>query len=90
MGKKKGSNSPALTEAQKLQAKKDAFTRVVPQRVDNAIKAIRLVSQCASPNYSSTDIQKQAIIVAIENEVKLLKEFFKGNGKQSGGFKLPD
>jgi len=90
MGKKKNTTTSVKTEAQKLQDKKDAFTRVVPQRVDNAIKAIRLVRQCASVNYSASDEQKRAVITAISNEVKELTEAFQGNFKTSGGFSLPD
>ena len=89
MAKKKNSSKVGLTEAQKLQAKKDAFTRVVPQRVNNAIKAIRLVKQCASANYVSSDEQKRAVFTAIENEVRELKEAFQGNVKAAGGFALP-
>lgn len=90
MGKKKSSTTPVRTEAQKLQDKKDAFTRVVPQRVNNAIKAIRLIKQCASANYSSSDAQKRAVYTAIQNEVKELVEAFQGNVKAAGGFSLPD
>lgn len=89
MAKKKNSTKPSMTEAQKLQAKKDAFTRVVPQRVNNAIKAIRLVKQCASANYVSSDEQKRAVYTAIQNEVKELVEAFQGNIKAAGGFTLP-
>jgi len=89
MAKKKDVQTKPLTEAEKVQAKKEAFTRVVPQRVNNAIKAIRLVKQCGSANYLSTDEQKRAVTTAIMNEVKELEAALAGNAPSTGGFKLP-
>lgn len=89
MAKKKQETGKVLTEAEKLQAKKDAFIRVVPQRVNNAIKAIRLVRQCASVNYISSDEQKRAIVLALTNEVKELTASFEGKAQAAGGFALP-
>ena len=89
MVKKKQETDKVLTEAEKLQAKRDAFTRVVPQRVNNAIKAIRLVKQCGSANYVSTDVQKRAVVTVIMNEVKELEATLEGNAPSTGGFKLP-
>jgi hypothetical protein len=89
MAKSKSKNKPEQTEAEKLQAKKDLFARVVPTRVNNAVKAIRLVKQCASNSYSATQEQKNAVVTAIMNEVTELKEAFEGNAKAAGGFTLP-
>lgn len=89
MAKKSASTTKPKTEAEKLQEKKDAFMRVVPQRVNNAVKAIRLVKQCASANYVSSDEQKRAVILAIKNEARELEEAFQGNVKSAGGFVLP-
>ena len=89
MSKKAVIEQPVLTDVDKVQAKKEAFIRVVPQRVNNAIKAIRLVRQCASVNYSSSDEQKRAIVLALTNEVKELTASFEGKALAFGGFALP-
>jgi len=89
MPKKSKNATVPKTEAEKLQDKRDAFTRVVPQRVNNAIKAMRLVKQCASANYVATDAQKRAVMTAINNEAKEVTEAFQGNVKAVGGFSLP-
>lgn len=89
MAKKKEEVEKGLTDAEKVQAKKEAFIRVVPQRVNNAIKAIRLVRQCSSINYVSSDEQKKAICIAISNEVKELVSCFEGKAQAVGGFALP-
>ena len=89
MVKKAAIEQPVVTEVEKVQAKKEAFVRVVPQRVNNAIKAIRLVRQCASSNYVSSDEQKKAICIAISNEVKELVSCFEGKAQAVGGFALP-
>jgi hypothetical protein len=90
MSKKPKSTKPQMSEAEKLQAKKDAFVRVITPRMNNAIKAIRLVKQCASANYVSSDVQKRAVYTAINNEAKELMEAFQGNVKAAGGFTLPE
>lgn len=90
MAKKTEKPKKEMTEAEKQQEKKDLFARTVPTRVNNAIKHIRLVKQCASNNYASSPEQKRAVVTAITTAVDELKEAFAGNLKSSGGFSLPE
>jgi hypothetical protein len=65
-------NKVVLTEsakAEKLQAKKDAFVRVVTPRVNKACKAISLVANCATSNYSYISEQAAAITAALQRAV---------------------
>lgn len=90
MAKAKAAGAKVMTEAEKIASKKDAFMRVVPNRVNNAVKALRLVRQCSSSNYLSSDEQKRAILTAIGAEVKELEASFAGKASSGGGFVLPD
>lgn len=89
MGKASKGNKPELTPAQKLQEKKDAFARVATGRVNKAIKAINLVSLCASNNYSYTPEQGRAVVQAVKAATEQLEKAFSGEVVAGGGFSLP-
>lgn len=58
-----------MLQAEKLQAKRDAFMRVVTPRVNKACKAIRLVGNCAAANYIYSPEQAAAITAALQRSV---------------------
>jgi len=89
MAKKNGTNKPPLTEAQKKQVKRDNFTRVLPPRMDKALKAIRMVGDCTLPSYSYTTEQAQAVIKELQKAVDVVSQRFAGVPGKSGGFTLP-
>lgn len=89
MAKKQDSNKPVLTEAQKKQVKVDNFARVLPPRMDKALKAIRMVGDCTLPSYLYTTEQSQAVVDKLFAAVNEVKERFSGVQGKSTGFKLP-
>jgi len=90
MAKKSDSTKPELTEAQKVQAKKDAFARVVGPRVTKAVKAIELVGSCATKAYTYNIGQTDAIVSALQAAVNNVKDRYAGKAGSDGGFKLPN
>ena len=90
MPPKKNSNKPELTEAQKQQVKRDNFARVLPKRMDKALKAIRMVGDCTLPSYLYTEEQGKAVADGLQASVDGVKSRFSGKPGKSGGFTLPD
>ena len=89
MAKKGNSNKPELTEAQKLQVKKANFARVLPSRMDKALKAIRMVGDCTNPSYSYTKEDAKAVTDKLLEAVTEVEKRFSGVQGKSGGFELP-
>lgn len=89
MSKKPNSNKPELSDAQKLQVKRDNFARVLPKRMDKALKAIRMVGDCTNPTYLYTEKQSTAIVAKLQAAVDDVTARFAGEQGKSGGFELP-
>ena len=89
MGKQRANNKQPLTEAQKLQVKKDNFMRVLPPRMNKALKAIRMVGDCTLASYSYTPDQAKIIVENLHLAVNQVKDKFEGIQGKSGGFTLP-
>jgi len=89
MAKKTGNSTTPLTEAQKKQAKVDNFARVLPPRMDKAIKAIRMVGDCTNPTYSYTEEQAVAVTKELKAAVDNVTKRFAGEAGKTGGFELP-
>jgi len=89
MGKKRNSTTPELTDAQKKQVKVDNFARVLPTRMDKALKAIGLVGDCTLPSYSYTPQQAEAVMNTLQKAVIAVQKRFSGEQGKSGGFTLP-
>lgn len=89
MANKKGSTKPALTDAQKLQVRRDNFLRVLPPRMDKALKAIRMVGDCTLPTYSYDSKQSKSIVDGLQAAVDGVASRFSGEPGKSGGFQLP-
>ena len=70
--------------------KRDKFVNLAEKRVNNAIKAIKIVgnlSNRSSYEYSDRDVQK--IVSALRQEIQVLQQrFAAGGSKPSNGFKL--
>lgn len=70
--------------------KRDKFVNLAEKRVNNAIKAIKIVgnlSNRSSYEYSDRDVQK--IVSALRQEIQVLQQrFAAGGSKPSSGFKL--
>lgn len=89
MGKARNTNAPALSDAQKKQVRRDNFARVLPKRMDKALKAIRMVGDCTNPTYAHTDEQGNAIVNKLRAAVDEVEARFGGVQGKSGGFQLP-
>jgi len=90
MAKATTSNKPTLTDAQKLQVKRDNFARVLPKRMDKALKAIRMVGDCTLPTYSYNGKQAEAVVGVLQAALDGVKSRFAGEPGKSGGFTLPE
>ena len=89
MPPKKNSTKPELTEAQKKQVKVDNFARVLPPRMDKAVKAIRMVGDCTNPTYSYNEEQSKYVVAQLQKAVEDVKSRFSGVQGKAGGFELP-
>ena len=89
MAKRNSSTKPALTDEQKKQVKRDNFARVLPKRMDKAVKAIRLVGDCTNPTYLYDGVQTTAVIKGLQAAVNDVMARFEGVRGKSGGFQLP-
>jgi len=67
----------------------DAFARLATGRTNKAVKSISLIAQLTGSAYESTDVQKRAILTALEAAVEQVKDTFAGTAKASDSFKLP-
>jgi len=67
----------------------EAFVRLATGRTNKAVKAISLIAQLTGTAYESTDVQKRAIVTALEAATEQVKEVFAGTAKSSDSFKLP-
>ncbi len=65
------------------------FVRLAQGRTNKAVKAISLIAQLTGSAYESTDVQKRAIVTALEASIDQVKEVFAGTIKSSDSFKLP-
>jgi len=66
-----------------------AFHRLGQGRTNKAVKAIGLLAQLTGTAYASTDLQKRAILAALQAAVDQVKDTFEGKSKASDSFKLP-
>jgi len=89
MRTKGNSHKPAEEIAKKAQVRMDNFARVLPPRMDKALKAIRMVGDCTNPTYAYTDVQGNAIVNKLRAAVEDVELRFAGEQGKSGGFKLP-
>ena len=89
MAKKRETNTSPLTDAQKLQVKRDNFARVLPPRMDKALKAIRMVGDCTLPTYLFTAEQSNVIVNKLRDAVCDVESRYAGEQGKSGGFELP-
>ena len=89
MGKQRTNNKPPLTEAQKKQVKVENFIRVLPPRMDKALKAIKMVGDCTLPTYSYNEEQSMFVVAQLQKAVDTVKSLFSGQPGKTTGFKLP-
>ena len=97
MAKASSVTKPTLTDAQKaaLKAKQDvekraAFVKVVSPRVGKALKAIRLIGNCASANYIYKPEQAACIVAALEGAVQGVKDIYAKKAAKQSEFTLPE
>ena len=77
----------ALVE--KKETPNEKFKRIASARTQKIISMIELLGNCSNPytyEYSQKEVDK--IFNAIETELKIAKEKFKGNGKNKEKFTL--
>lgn len=66
------------------------FKELAPKRVNKVLKGIAGVANLASPQYKSTDQQRQKIVKAIRTELDKLESVFAGEKKADAGFSLDE
>lgn len=64
----------------KDETKKAKFKRIAGTRVRTALKAMRLIGNCASPAYEYTDADISAMITALRTGVDGLEAVFESKG----------
>jgi hypothetical protein len=62
--------------ANKLETKTDKFKRLSKKRMEKTIKCIRIIGNCASPNYEYSAEDVENIVLALEGEITKMKERF--------------
>lgn len=66
-----------------------AFHRLGQGRTNKAVKAISLIAQLTGSAYESGDVQRRAIVEALQAAVDIVKDTFEGKAKASDKFRLP-
>lgn len=89
MSPKDKNSKPVLSDAQKKQVRRDNFARVLPARMDKAVKAIRMVGDCTNPTYLYDEVQAKAIVDGLQAAVDGVAGRFSGEPGKAGGFALP-
>lgn len=90
-GKSVVGQSPAkpTTPEERQAVKAVTFGRVLPPRMNKALKAIKLVGQCSGPNYFYTETQAAKIVEALSVAVRQVQDSFSKGTKKAPEFKLP-
>lgn len=85
-----------LSDAQKAQKKALAaalgrlkFVRIANKRIPRALKAVGAIAKLAAGSYVKNAAQVDAIVGALEAEVKAVKAALSGVKGSESGFKLP-
>lgn len=90
MSGKKNNTRKALTDDEKRQAKIDNFKRLLPVRMDKANKAIRMVGDCSSSNYTYTVKDAECIVADLRASVDNVQKRFSGEASKTTEFQLPE
>lgn len=88
MAKETEKKKVVLTAEQKVKAKQDTFLRVVTPRVNKALKAISLVSNCAGSAYAYTPEQSKAVTLALQVAVQQVVDAYAKTAKEMLKFSL--
>lgn len=67
----------------------ETFHRLAQGRTNKAVKSIGLIGQLTGSSYESTEIQRRAIIEALQAALDFVKDTFEGKAKSSDKFRLP-
>jgi len=86
MAKASSGQKTQLTAAQKGDKKRADFVRVVSPRVNKAVKAIALITNCAGSNYLYTDVQTGQIVSVLSAAVDGVKQAFAKKAVTQTGF----
>ncbi|MCP3678954.1 MAG: hypothetical protein GY782_01120 [Gammaproteobacteria bacterium] len=89
MGKKKTTKAGGHQTPDDNETPKAAFARLSTKRTNKALHAIGLVGQTSGPSYEYTEVQTNAIVLALEDAVKSVKRAFSGEAKATDRFTLP-
>ena len=79
-------------EAKMAEDKRQKFLDLAEKRVNNAIKAIKVVGNLSNKkNYDYTEAHAKQMISALEKEVKeLRKKFFESESREGAEFKFKE
>jgi len=81
-----------LSDAEKAKrdaAKRVKFVELAQKRTERALKAIRQIEHLGSANYIRTDVQSEAIVVALSDAVKSVAQVLLKGITERPSFKLP-
>lgn len=90
MAKQNGTRRTSRKTPPENETPAQAFKRLGNGRVNRALHAIGLVGQLAGPAYESSEEQQRAIVAALQAAVESVDRAFKGEGKASDQFRLPE
>ncbi|KKN09380.1 hypothetical protein LCGC14_1047310 [marine sediment metagenome] len=82
-GKKSGGTPPNETPEQ-------AFRRLATKRTNKAVHTMSMICGLTGSAYVSSDVDKNAIVLALQVAVDAVKDAFAGKAKDAGGFSLPN
>ncbi len=89
MAKKATKHTRGTAGAVREETPADAFHRLAQGRTNKAVKAISLIAQLTGSAYESSDVQRRAIVEALQASLDVVKDTFEGKAKASDKFRLP-
>jgi hypothetical protein len=81
--------APEKTPEERQAIKAITFGRVLPPRMNKALKAIKLVGQCSGTNYYYTETQAAKIVEALQVAVRQVADSYQKGVKKAPSFTLP-
>ena len=77
-------------KAERVAKRAEAFVKLAEARMTKALDAISKLRNLGASTYVSTEAQRKAIIVGLENAVVQVANSLNGTTKDSTGFSLAD
>ena len=89
MASKNHKKSSKKAESNQAETPAESFCRLAQGRTNKAVKAISLIAQLTGTAYVSTDVQRRAVVAALQSAIDQVQDTFEGKTKASDSFRLP-